>query len=82
MNFEEFENKARLYVVGALDNEETAGFQEARLEFGQRAEDFIRECRKLSSIFALSLRPKAPGPDAKQKLFAMINAGIKTGDPQ
>ena len=76
MNFEEFENKARLYVVGALDDEETASFQAARLEFGERAEDFIRECRKLSSMFALSLRPSAPRPEAKAKLLAMINAGL------
>ena len=76
MNFEEFEHKARLYVVGALDAEETTGFQAARKEFGQRAEDFIRECRKLSSLFALSLRPQTPKPDAKEKLLARIQAGL------
>ena len=76
MNFEEFENKARLYVVGALDDDEAASFQAARAEFGARAEDLIRECRKLSSVFALSLRPHAPKADAKEKLLARIHAGL------
>ena len=32
MNFEQFENQARLYIVGALDDAETAAFQQARIE--------------------------------------------------
>ena len=79
MNFEEFENKARLYVLGALDEEETARFQEARLKFGQEAEDFIRECRKLNSVFALSLRPNMPKPETKARLMARIHDAVKKG---
>ena len=60
MSFEEFENKARLYVVGALEGEEFDDFAEARRDYGERAEDFINECRKLNAVFALSLRPHAP----------------------
>ena len=72
MSFEEFENQARLYVVGALDSEETENFQHARAEYGGRAEDFINECRKLNSVFALSLRPKKPKPDTRERLLAQI----------
>jgi len=77
MNFEEFENKARLYVLGALDEEETEHFQKARVLFGHRAEDFIKECRKLNSVFALSLRPNMPKPETKARLMAKIREAIK-----
>ncbi len=36
MNSEDFENRARLYVLGALDDEELAEFEHARHELGQR----------------------------------------------
>ena len=66
MNFEDFEHLARLYVVGVLDDEELEQFREARREFGERAEDYIRECRNLSAAFALSLRPRAAQPATKE----------------
>ncbi|MDP9291461.1 MAG: hypothetical protein M3O82_03750 [Verrucomicrobiota bacterium] len=72
MNFDEFQNQARLYVVGALDSEETDEFQLARREFGEEAEDFIRECRRLNSVFALSLRPSAPNPETRERILAQI----------
>ena len=72
MSFEEFENEARLYVVGALDGAELAAFSEARCEYGQAAEEFIHECRRLSAAFALSLQPQAPKADAKQRLMMLI----------
>ena len=72
MSFNDFEHLARLYVVGALDEDEMLMFEEARREFGIEAEEFIRECRQLSSAFALSLRPQAPRSDAKSKLLALV----------
>ena len=72
MSFDEFENEARLYVVGALDGAELAAFTEARQQYGQAAEEFIHECRQLSAAFALSLKPQAPRGDAKQKLMMLI----------
>ena len=72
MTHEEFQHLARLYVVGALDADEIEQFSAGRKEFGQRAEDFIRECRKLNSVFALSLAPRAPAPSTKAKLLARI----------
>ena len=46
MNFEEFENLARLYVVGALEDGEEEAFLEARQDFGARAEELIAEFRQ------------------------------------
>ncbi|MEA3187030.1 MAG: hypothetical protein QOD99_860 [Chthoniobacter sp.] len=77
MNFEEFENKARLYVVGALEAEEFDEFAERRRQFGERAEAFINECRKLNSVFALSLRPHAPKPETRARLLEQIRETMK-----
>jgi anti-sigma-K factor RskA len=76
MNFEEFENLARLYVVGALEDGEEEAFQEARIDFGERAEDLIAEFRQLNSVFALSLQPHPPHPDTKRKLLQAIRQSI------
>jgi hypothetical protein len=76
MSFEEFENQARLYVVGALDDTEMTAFDDARQEFGARAEAFITECRRLNAAFALSLRPRAPKVDAKEKLMNLIQKSL------
>ena len=76
MSFEEFENQARLYIVGALDDMETAAFSEARKQFGERAEAFINECSRLNAAFALSLRPRAPKIDAKERLMALIQKSM------
>ena len=57
MSFEEFQNRSRLYVIGALEPEELEEFEAARKDFGQKGEDFISECYGLHEAFALSLRP-------------------------
>ena len=72
MSFEEFQHLARLYVVGALAEDEMLAFEEARRHFGESAEEFIRECRNLSAAFALSLHPQPPQEGAKEKLMRMI----------
>ena len=77
MNFEEFENLARLYVVGALEDGEEDAFLDAREAFGPRAEELIAEFRQLNSIFALSLRPHPPHPDTKRKLLRAIHQTIR-----
>jgi hypothetical protein len=76
MSFDEFQHHARLYVVGALDEEEMASFEEARHAFREEAEEFIRECRKLNAAFALSLRPRAPRADSKDRLMGLIRASM------
>lgn len=74
MNYEEFQHLARLFVVGALDDEEKDQFAAGRMAFGPCAEAFIDQCRKLNSVFALSLQPREPDPETKGKLMALIRA--------
>lgn len=72
MSFEEFQNQARLYVIGALEAEETEAFELARKQFGQQAEDFIGECYGMHEAFALSLRPAKSSDALKERLMSMV----------
>ena len=72
MSFEEFQNRARLFVVGALDRDEMAEFESARGEFGEKAEAFIAECYSLSEAFALSLKPAKASDQIKARLMEMV----------
>ncbi len=72
MSFEEFQNRSRLYVIGALEGDELEAFEEARKEFGQKAEDFIGECYALHEAFALSLKPAKSSSALKERLMAMV----------
>jgi hypothetical protein len=64
MSFDEFQNQARLYVIGA--------FEQARKDFGQKAEDFIGECYSMHEAFALSLRPARSSDALKDRLMSMV----------
>ena len=72
MNFEEFQNSARLYVIGALEPEELQGFEGARKQYGTAAEDFIQQCYALHEAFALSLKPAKASEAIKNRLMAMV----------
>ncbi len=72
MSFDEFQNRARLYVIGALESDETEEFEQARKVHGEKAEDFIRECYRLHEAFALSLRPQKSSSAIKDRLMAMV----------
>ena len=72
MSFEEFQNRSRLYVIGALETEELDEFEQARKQFGQKAEDFIGECYALHEAFALSLRPAKSSVALKERLMSMV----------
>jgi hypothetical protein len=74
MNFEEFQNRSRLYVIGALEPEELEEFEKARKKFGKKAEDFITECYGLHEAFALSLRPAKASAAIKERLMSMVRA--------
>jgi archaellum biogenesis protein FlaJ (TadC family) len=78
MSFEEFQNRSRLYVIGALESEEMEEFERARKKFGQKAEDFIGECYALHEAFALSLRPAKSSAAIKEQLMSMVR-GRKQG---
>ena len=72
MNFKEFQNQSRLYVIGALEPEELEEFEEARKKFGKKAEDYIGECYGLHEAFVLSLRPARASAAIKDRLMAMV----------
>jgi hypothetical protein len=72
MSFEEFQNCARLYVIGALEPEELQAFEAARKQYGAAAEDFIQQCYGLHEAFALSLKPAKASDAIKERLMAMV----------
>jgi hypothetical protein len=72
MSFEEFQNQARLYVIGALESDELTAFEAARKEFGTKAEDFVTECYALHEAFALSLQPAKSSAALKDRLMSMV----------
>ena len=78
MNFNEFENQARLYVIGALETDELEEFENARKKFGKKGEDFITKCYALHEAFALSLRPAKASANIKERLMAMVKAKKET----
>ena len=80
MNFEEFQNSARLYVIGALEPEELQEFESARKQYGTAAEDFIHQCYGLHEAFALSLKPAKASTAIKDKLMAMVRERQNQGD--
>ena len=74
MNFSEFQNQSRLYVIGALEAEELEEFEKARKKFGKKGEEFITKCYALHEAFALSLRPAKSSTAIKDRLMAMVRA--------
>jgi len=74
MNFNEFQNQSRLYVIGALEPEELEEFENARKKFGKKGEEFITKCYALHEAFALSLRPAKASSAIKERLMAMVKA--------
>jgi hypothetical protein len=78
MSFEEFQNQSRLYVIGALEQEELEAYEQARKDFGQKAEDYIGECYSMHEAFALSLRPEKSSDALKDRLMSMVRNRQKT----
>ena len=78
MSFDEFQNQSRLYVIGALEQEELEAYEQARKDFGQKAEDFIAECYSMHEAFALSLRPAKSSDALKERLMSMVRNRQKT----
>ncbi len=72
MNFEEFQNRARLYVLGALETDELEEFEQARKELGSQGEAFVSECYALHEAFALSLQPAKSSAALKNRLMSMV----------
>ena len=74
MNFDEFQKRAPLYVLGALEPPEMKEFEQAAKRFGQKAEDFVRECHALHDALALTLRPAKSLALLKDRLMSMVES--------
>jgi hypothetical protein len=72
MNFEDFQNQSRLYVIGALQPEELEQFERERKKCGKKAEDFVTQCHALHESFALSLRSANASAAIKERLMSMV----------
>jgi hypothetical protein len=72
MNFEEFQNESRFYVVGALEPGEVEEFEREREKFGKKAEDFVTQCYALHEAFALSLRSLKASAAIKEQVMSMV----------
>ena len=82
VTFREFQNRARLYVIGALDPEELPLFDEAAKAFGPKAQRFIRDCNDLRDAFALSLRPAKVTMAIRDRLSSMVRQQRSAQLPQ
>ena len=72
MNFEEFQNQSRFYVVGALEPGEVEEFEREREKFGKKAEDFVTQCHALDEAFVLSLCSLKASAVIKEQLMFMV----------
>ena len=72
MNFEEFQNQSRFYVVGALELGEVEEFEREREKFGKKAEDVVTQCYASNEAFALSLRSPQASAAIKEQLMSMV----------
>ena len=72
MNFEEFQNQSRFYVVGALEPREVEEFEREREKFGKKAEDVVTQCYAQHEAFALSLRSLKASAAIKEQLMSMV----------
>src|SRR5262249_36243528 len=72
MNFEEFQDQSRFYVVGALEPGEVEEFEREREKFGKKAEDVVTQCYASHEAFALSLRSLKASAAIKEQLMSMV----------
>ena len=72
MNFEEFQNQSRFYVVGALEPGEVEEFEREREKFGKKAQHVVTQCYALHKAFALSLRSLKASAAIKEQLMSMV----------
>jgi hypothetical protein len=82
MNFEEFQNQSRFYVVGALEPGEVEEFEREREKFGKKGEDFVTQCYALHEAFALSLRSLKASAAIKEQLMSMVRERKHVTQPE
>jgi len=82
MNFEEFQNQSRFYVVGALEPGEVEEFEREREKFGKKAQDFVTQCYALHEAFALSLRSLKASAAIKEQLMSIVRERKQLNMPE
>ena len=76
MNFKQFKNQSRLYVIGALEPEQVERFERERKRFGKKADDFVTQSYTLHEAFALSLRSANTSAAMKERLMSMVRQRV------
>ena len=71
LSFAEFQNQARLDVIGALSPQELVEFNKGLAAFGPRAQRFLSDCCALRDAFALSLRPPRAAKPLRDRLTSL-----------
>ena len=74
MSFEEFQNQARLYVIGALEADETKLLSWPKNILGKK-QKITSPNATMHEAFALSLRPAKSSEALKERLMAMVRKG-------
>src|SRR5262245_3677813 len=72
MNFEEFQNQSRFYVVGALELGVVEEFERVLEKLGKKAEYVVTQCYASHEAFALSLRSLKASAAIKEQLMSMV----------
>jgi hypothetical protein len=72
MNFEEFQNQSRFYVVGDWSLGKWKNLKESGKSSAKKAEDFVTQCYALHEAFALSLRSLKASAAIKEQLTSMV----------
>jgi hypothetical protein len=74
MDFDELQNYAPLYVIGALEPAEIKDFEEGLEKFGEKAKHLVRHCHALQESFALRLRPRKSLVRLKERVISRVRA--------
>jgi hypothetical protein len=72
MDFDEFQNYAPLYVIGALEPAEIKDFEEGLERFGEKAKGLVRHCYALHESFALRVRPRKSLVTLKERVMSRV----------
>ena len=74
MDFDEFQNYAPLYVIGALEPAEIKDFEEGLERFGEKAKGLVRHCYALHESFALRVRPRKSLVTMKERVISRVRS--------
>lgn len=76
MDFDEFQNYAPLYVIGALEPAEIKNFEEGLEKFGEKAKHLVRHCHALHESLALSVRPRRSLVTLKKRVLSRVRSKL------